>query len=731
MTAETTAPRQGVGIRAPPPILFRSVGTKLAAMIVLVVVLLAFVAYAAFSRYERNNLLSAKERTATMVSGLFNASVAAALDFGTEDDVREQLTRLGSNDEVVYASVWRVGDEQGVGAQMGELHRGDYKAPPPDGVPVQLRTTFTPDYLLVDARVVDPTGKANGISRVVFSLARENSAIRVMGHRILATSSLTALMLSVLLLGFARIIIIRPLATLAEAASRVERGEPIDIVMDTGDEVGRLARAFQTMSRAIAAREAQIAAQNQAMRLVLDNVEEGFVALDRAGAMSGERSAVFDRWFDGAPGGTFADRLEAIDPKVAAWFRLGWDGVWEDVMPLEVSLENLPAALHLHDRYFEIRYRPIFEETKLAMVLAIVTDVTEVKFTERIHRSQREMLAMFQRMLADRNGLRDFLAEGSASVAAILESDALDESDLRREIHTLKGNAAIMGLEAVSAVCHELETSMLEECSRPDAAAREGLKDAWQLVVDMAETLQLDRSRRIEIDGMEHDALVHALRQRLDYAQILRLVVPWGYEPANVRLASAAEHVRALATRLGRDVIVTCLPTSILLPPRRWAPFWSAFVHVVRNVVDHGIEDPDERVNAGKPGAGRVTLSIEEGEEELRVKVTDDGRGIDWATLARKAAALGLPHETPADLEEALYTDNVTTREEATETSGRGIGMGAIRAAVRSLGGRIVIESHAGLGTTFCFVIPNGPPVEERKAAAQGPGRPRQPAQPG
>src|SRR6185295_4651551 len=98
--------------------------------------------------------------------------------------------------------------------------------------------------------------------------------------------------------------------------------------------------------------------------------------------------------------------------------------------------------------------------------------------------------------------------------------------------------------------------------------------------------------------------------------------------------------------------------------------------------------------------------AVDQGDRGFVVSVSDDGRGIDWRKLAEKAAAAGLPTATRADLEQALFADSISTRDSVSETSGRGVGLGAVRAAVIGLGGSIEVESAAGQGTTFRFGLP-------------------------
>src|SRR6202008_2877164 len=103
--------------------------------------------------------------------------------------------------------------------------------------------------------------------------------------------------------------------------------------------------------------------------------------------------------------------------------------------------------------------------------------------------------------------------------------------------------------------------------------------------------------------------------------------------------------------------------------PRRWPPFWSAFAHVVRNAVDHGVETTEQRIAAGKAERAAVALGIAREESQVVVTISDDGRGIDWERIAAQAKDRGLPNRTPHDLEEALFSDGLSSRGEATATS--------------------------------------------------------------
>jgi two-component system, chemotaxis family, sensor kinase CheA len=129
-------------------------------------------------------------------------------------------------------------------------------------------------------------------------------------------------------------------------------------------------------------------------------------------------------------------------------------------------------------------------------------------------------------------------------------------------------------------------------------------------------------------------------------------------------------------------------------------------VHLVRNAVDHAIESPDERVRRGKPEEGllRITCGARSN-TRLELTISDDGRGIDRAAVARKAGRAA--PDGNAELLDLLCIPGLSTRDVVTTTSGRGMGMEIVkRTIVEELGGELEVRSELGKGTTFTLRVP-------------------------
>ena len=139
----------------------------------------------------------------------------------------------------------------------------------------------------------------------------------------------------------------------------------------------------------------------------------------------------------------------------------------------------------------------------------------------------------------------------------------------------------------------------------------------------------------------------------------------------------------------------------------------------MRNAADHGLEDPDTRLRAGKAARGKLTVSARRERDKVIVEVQDDGRGMDAAALRRKAvkSAALIAEQAEALSDDAAYElaflPGVSTRDDATEVSGRGVGLDAVQRKVESLGGKVSIRSR----------VPDGPITGIRPAGRSGPYR--------
>jgi two-component system chemotaxis sensor kinase CheA len=135
-------------------------------------------------------------------------------------------------------------------------------------------------------------------------------------------------------------------------------------------------------------------------------------------------------------------------------------------------------------------------------------------------------------------------------------------------------------------------------------------------------------------------------------------------------------------------------------------------LHVIRNAIDHGVEDADQRRNAGKPPVATILLRAARDGDHVLIEVTDDGRGIDVERVRRVAKDRGIAGEeelramTDSEVVDLVFAPGFSTAARVTEMSGRGVGMDAVRSAVERVGGHVSIASRTNAGTTVSFSLP-------------------------
>jgi len=433
------------------------------------------------------------------------------------------------------------------------------------------------------------------------------------------------------------------------------------------------------------------------------------------------------------PSGVFVDYIAKSDPGFAETFAVAHEALVDGFMPRELCLDQLPTRIRSRGRTFQCAYRSIAGCATGAGdggLLIIIEDVTEQLRLAQDEAEQSELLAVFQSLTRDRAGFLTFFEEAGRMVQD-LASGTLDGVVRKRHLHTLKGNAAMVGAKVVADLCHRAEEELAIDGAGIGAIVAR-LQGRWRAIGATLHAVLGERDEElVEIPVAALDQLRRDLVAGASPRDIEQRLASFELEPIDLPLGRLAQYASALATRLGKgDLLVEIESDRSRLDAHRFGPLWASLVHLVRNGVDHGIETPSERAARGKPAAGRMILRAGQAGRALTIEVEDDGIGIDWDAVVKVAEAGGLPHETPSDLLRILLSDGFTTRPTASSTSGRGIGTAAVAQAVTSLGGTLSVRSQRGAGTCWRVVLPI--PAAGLGSAAVGPelGAPDAPAPP-
>jgi chemotaxis protein histidine kinase CheA/ActR/RegA family two-component response regulator len=202
----------------------------------------------------------------------------------------------------------------------------------------------------------------------------------------------------------------------------------------------------------------------------------------------------------------------------------------------------------------------------------------------------------------------------------------------------------------------------------------------------------------------DSDTLARLTLQLWGTLQSIRIVPVRGLLQRLARVAHDAARIE------GREVEVVMVGEETGLDRAVQDKAFEPLLHVVRNAVGHGIEEPVARIAAGKSAVGRVTLDARREGNTLVLSVQDDGRGLDYMAIAEKGRRLGLlgPDEAagPEQLSTLIFRSGFSTREEAGAISGRGVGLDVVAQEVRRLRGTIDLTSQSGVGTRMTLRLP-------------------------
>jgi two-component system chemotaxis sensor kinase CheA len=266
--------------------------------------------------------------------------------------------------------------------------------------------------------------------------------------------------------------------------------------------------------------------------------------------------------------------------------------------------------------------------------------------------------------------------------------------------------------EESPAAVEELEEALKERLRtvRVRTEALDGLLDtAGELLLGVSRLRELGkRLTTVERSQLEEGiARLHGGVREL-HGQIVKARLT----PLSVLTDRLPQHVREVARRTSRQVDLGVTGSEIEVDRAIVDGLADILLHLLRNCVDHGVESPDERLAAGKPPAGRLTVDARREQDQLVLEVADDGRGFDLEGLrlaAVKAGRIDLRGAQALSEGEVLMLaclPGVSTAAQVTDISGRGIGLDAVKAAAEALGGTFTIDSVAGQGSRFRLGVP-------------------------
>jgi two-component system chemotaxis sensor kinase CheA len=593
------------------------------------------------------------------------------------------------------------------------------------------------NYAIRDRALQEVKGDAQGQIVILMPLTEYHRTFSKLRSTILAIACLVFVIACFISYRFSSSFT-RPIAEAVRFAKNLaagDRNSPINI--NRSDELGMLQESLEKMRIALQGlfghMDARIQEGMRSVTNILDNLESGFLIFDREGIIQPGYSRISEQFFGtGLSGKRLGDILDLeVDERnlQETWLEVLFGGT----MAFKKAAALGPGSFNNRaNRQISLTYRPIRDGESLQGVILIATDKTHENELARRFAQELERVKMILRIASNREAFQEFIADCGNLIDNLEEQLSVGIIDLDaafRTVHTLKGNSGMFHCLEFGGLAHDFE-SEIAGLNKETSVLSNEIRSAFREKID---GLRAALARLIEntraLLGKENDAQIErkrfaapiAILDELDAAILERfqgdsrefqlfhdIFVLDSLLPA---LQKYEPMIMDLALRRGKELHpVEWTGEEIRIRMQGYKRLASSFVHAFRNVVDHGIEEPQERKAAGKDPQGRISVAISKvagSSPTLRIRISDDGRGIDPEAIRTKLIAKGNATRAEADamddkaLYQSLFTSGFSTSPSVTDTSGRGVGLDAIAHEAERLNGKAWIEAQRGRGTTL------------------------------
>lgn len=464
--------------------------------------------------------------------------------------------------------------------------------------------------------------------------------------------------------------------------------------------------------------ENQISQRTSELRAILDNVTFGFLLINQDfRIMTGFTRSCYKLLGTRKIAGHTIDSVLRLSERQSGSYIAGLMQLLEDMLPEDVLADQVPKRFEIDQRVLWIEPRIVRDnEGRPIRLLMSINDISELESAQREARANTTLIEV----LRSKEAFVRFLGDTKNSLNFALE-EIKDQSTVRRILHTVKGNASSFGLDHIAQRAHEIEEDeyISEQKLRAILALFSSFLETNKAVLEL-DFESLDNSKFEvcqesieELRGISRTSNDRALRA---WAAKITL------KPASCILGPVDSFIYKLASRLDKVVTFETHGLDTRIDQEIMGPVLRTVTHLLRNAIDHGLEDATQR--GEKDPMGRVSLSVSETPLYWQLEVSDDGAGVDIQAVVERAITLGkISRDEVENLSKQektmlLFLDGVSSRDRITEISGRGVGTSAVLIEARRAGGHVEVHTTVGQGSRFVIQIPKPEPLIQDVAAA-------------
>ena len=464
--------------------------------------------------------------------------------------------------------------------------------------------------------------------------------------------------------------------------------------------------------------------QKESRDQLLNNLGQGYLIFDNEGVIQEGASKVTQELFE-------CDFVDYELEKVKVWdvlfdeknekesFIKWCNIIWTEKIPFKDIKELGPKEFHGSlGKFIELDFRPIYSENhKIEKVILIASDKTKQRKLEIQLEKDKEESDFIKLCIENPVDFIDLMNDSLEFLKDyfLMDKNRSSKGHIFRIFHTYKARYGQFKQKTTVDYFNKIEDVIEREDFKAVDTYVEGLEKHLRKTFKKHKNLIAGCTKMLVAEGSAINTI--ELFNKLETFKSLddlKIYIKKNYVLQDIKKQFIKYEflITNLSKKYSKNILFQIEGDEIMVEVQKYFGLINGIIHIFRNMVEHGIEDQEQRTEKGKSKEGVIKISFEDKGESFIIMISDDGKGIDADKVKEKAIKKGFISSEDIDqldsskIIDLVFLPGFSTKEEVTEISGRGIGMDVVKIEVEKIKGELSVRTKVGEGTTFVMTLP-------------------------
>jgi two-component system chemotaxis sensor kinase CheA len=474
-----------------------------------------------------------------------------------------------------------------------------------------------------------------------------------------------------------------------------------------------LKKYSENLEKIVEERTKELMDTNRFIKLMINSLDVGLIAIDLSGDCLEGHSKMAEIIFEMPLKKTKLWNVLRIPETEVAQTKKWLEISFQELLPFNEMVDLMPGLINVNGKKIGLDYYPMRDSNeKIQSIILLARDKSiEFKATQDA-KEKTELVARILRYLKSAQNYKTYIDECGdqiTQVEKLCTNKSNDWDTILRLFHSIKGSSQLFSFNVTAELAHI--------CEEISIGIRDGEESFWpqlnEKIIELKKSFNSTHKETLEILSIQEtlthrnyklstvESFFNSLKNEIKNEEIINLFFNYFMQDSLHEILSQFQiALDDTCVQLGKQ----CNPMKITgkdvyLKSSDYSGFFSNMVHIFRNIGDHGLEAQGER---------EIIVNTEHDGKDLIITVTDDGRGIDPQRIRQKLSEKNILHENMNNevVIQQIFNGDLSTKEEVTNISGRGVGLSGLKDEVEKLGGNISVKSVLGKGSVFRMVVP-------------------------